>query len=269
MRFLLVASLCLASVVHADDRTEAHKHYIKGTKAFDLGAYDEAISEYSIAYRIKDDPALLYNLGQAHRLANHPADAIHFYRMYLTKVPDAPNRDEVTTKLSELQGRIEQQHATEQQRLEDERKAAEKRANDESRAHSRQTTPTGDVAVVQSSPPIDRKSGRTTMIAGAVVAGVGVGALAGGVACGVLAKQNADALTRAGQMMQPFDSNKQSAGKTEQAAEIALLAVGGVAVVTGVVLVLVGRSHARRAARAQIAPTVGPHAFGAAAMVQF
>lgn len=47
----------------ADERSEAKEHFVKGTKAFDLGAYDEAVNEYSLAYRLLDDPALLYNIA--------------------------------------------------------------------------------------------------------------------------------------------------------------------------------------------------------------
>jgi len=268
MRFLLVLSLCISSAAFGDERTDAQKHYVQGTKAFDLGAYDEAIAEYSTAYRLRPDPALLYNLGQAHRLANHPTDAIHFYRMYLSKVPNAPNRDEVTTKLDELQRQLEQQRAAEQQKREEERRAAAA----QQAGQSPQPTSTPSVTpanVVAPAEVVDHKSGRTTMIAGAAVTGLGVAALAGGISCGILAKQNSDALTRAAQMMQPFDSGKQSAGKAEQSAEIALLAIGGAAVVTGVVLLLVGRAHQHHGARAQLTPLIGAHAAGALTAVQF
>jgi tetratricopeptide (TPR) repeat protein len=267
MRFLLIAALCIGSAGYGDERTDAQKHYVKGTKAFDLGAYDEAIAEYSAAYRIKDDPALLYNLGQAHRLANHPLDAIHFYRMYLTKVPDAPNRDEVASKLADLQREVDRQRAAEQRKADEQQRAAaaERAANNS--AHVSVTAPTAppDGAVTQAAPqPTNRK----LMIAGATGVGIGVAALAGGLACGVLARQSSDDLTRAGQTMQPFDSSKQSAGKTEQAAEIALLAVGGVVAVTGIVLLVVGRTHSHRFAHAQSAPTVGA-SLGGVAAVQF
>jgi tetratricopeptide (TPR) repeat protein len=107
---LVAAVLAITSLpAHADDRSEARDHFVKGTKAFELGAFDEAIAEYAAAYRIKDDPALLYNLGQAHRAANHPAEALRFYRLFLLKVPDTSLRDEVETKITELQKLIDQQ----------------------------------------------------------------------------------------------------------------------------------------------------------------
>jgi tetratricopeptide (TPR) repeat protein len=96
----------------ADDRAAAREHYQKGTAAFDLGAYEEAINEYGAAYRLKNDPALLYNLGQAHRLAGHTQDALRFYKVYLNKLPNAVNRAEVELKIGELQKLLEAQQRT-------------------------------------------------------------------------------------------------------------------------------------------------------------
>src|SRR5262249_20752976 len=110
MRANKIASVVVALLIvgggsrmaFGDDRSEAREHYLKGTKAFDLGAYEEAIAEYTAAYRLKNDPALLYNLAQAARLAGHAAEALRFYRVFLTKVPTTPNRDECERKISEL-----------------------------------------------------------------------------------------------------------------------------------------------------------------------
>lgn len=245
---IVITCLCFATSVAADERTEAQRHYVKGTKAFDLGAYDEAIAEYSSAYRIKDDPALLYNLGQAHRLANHPVEAIHFYKMYLTKVPNAPNRDEVVAKVSDLQATLEQRRRAEQQ----ERQATAVVTTPVAPATSPAAAPV--VAPPPATAPNDR-SGRTLTITGAAMVGVGVATIAGGIACGVLAKQSSDDLTKAAETMQPFDSSKQRAGKTEQALEGALLGVGGAAAVTGIVLLLVGHAKAPGRMRATIVPT--------------
>jgi tetratricopeptide (TPR) repeat protein len=95
-----------------DDVAAAREHYQKGTRAFELGAYDEAIAEYSAAYRLKDAPEILYNMAQAHRLAGHPGDALRLYRQYLVKVPNASNREQVQVKIDELQKLIDQQNKT-------------------------------------------------------------------------------------------------------------------------------------------------------------
>jgi len=96
----------------ADEVSEAREHYKKGTKAFELGAFQEAVAEYAAAYRLRDDPALLYNLAQSNRLANHPLEALRLYRMFLLKTPNASNREEVESKIAELRKLVEQQQTT-------------------------------------------------------------------------------------------------------------------------------------------------------------
>ena len=98
-----------AGMAYASELDSAREHFAKGTRAYDLGLYDEAIAEYMAAYKIKDDPALLFNIGQAHRLAGHAAEALRFYKTYLSKVPAAQNRSEVEAKMAELNKQLEQQ----------------------------------------------------------------------------------------------------------------------------------------------------------------
>jgi tetratricopeptide (TPR) repeat protein len=95
-----------------DDVKAARDHYRKGTRLFDLGHYKEAVEEYEEAYRAKDDPALLFNIGQAYRLAGDTENAIRVYKAYLRRVPGAPNRREVEARISEL-GRVQEQHRRE------------------------------------------------------------------------------------------------------------------------------------------------------------
>src|SRR3954467_4437432 len=94
---LLVLVLMLpALAARAQDATSgAREHYQKGTAFYDLGRYQDAIKEFEAAYELKNDPALLYNLAQSHRLAGNAEQALHFYRTYLRRVPKAPNRTEI------------------------------------------------------------------------------------------------------------------------------------------------------------------------------
>ena len=61
---------------------EARREYI-------LGHWPDAIRAFEEAYRLTGDPALLFNLGQAHRMAGHTADALRFYKIYLAEAPNA------------------------------------------------------------------------------------------------------------------------------------------------------------------------------------
>jgi tetratricopeptide (TPR) repeat protein len=108
--FALAASLAglgaapaWAASVTPEQKQEMKLHYERATRAFDVGKFGEAIDEYGKIYEIGGDPAMLYNIGQAHRLNNQPADALRFYRRYLQRAPHAPNREDVEKKIAELE----------------------------------------------------------------------------------------------------------------------------------------------------------------------
>jgi tetratricopeptide (TPR) repeat protein len=250
----LFAFFAAHSLVRADELSSAREHYRKATKAFELGAFDEAIREYTEAYRIKDDPAILYNLGQAHRLAEHPGEALHFYKMYLTKVPDSPIRAEVESKIDILQKLVDQQRKAPSPAPEPVRQVA---------------PPSPPPAVVEKPAPKPREPappGRAKKIAGIAVGALGVGALATGIAFGVLAKNAGDDLTRLTNMMGTFDYDKQQTGLRDQVVAGVLLGVGGAALATGVVLYVLGQRDARAARRhsaVSIMPTIA-HGFAGA-----
>jgi tetratricopeptide (TPR) repeat protein len=94
----------------ADDVDSAREHFSKGKKLYDVGRFAEAATEYELAYQAKDDPALLFNLGQAYRLAGNSAKAILAYRAYLRNTSAAPNQVEVENWIHELQAAQAQLH---------------------------------------------------------------------------------------------------------------------------------------------------------------
>jgi hypothetical protein len=245
---LALLLLCLPATAHADERSEALQHYEKGRRAFDLGAYEEAAAEYASAYRIRDDPALLYNLGQAQRLANHPVEALRSYRMFLIRVPDAANRDEVERKIAELQKLSAQPKATPTPPSSGAAKAPVAASS------------TPSLALTPPRPADNRQSARAKTTAGGVLVGAGAAIAVGGVVCGVLAKRNSDSLSQLDRNMQPFNSSQERAGKTEQILEGVLSGVGAAAVVVGGALLIVGRREQRRLA---IAPSAGRGLVGA------
>jgi tetratricopeptide (TPR) repeat protein len=111
--FLLaaVAFFVTSARAHAEDAQLARQHYDKGVTLYDLGQYHEAAKEYEEAYKFKSDPALLFNIGQAYRNANEPADALRAYRAYLRRSPDARNRADVEGYIARMQKAVDEQHA--------------------------------------------------------------------------------------------------------------------------------------------------------------
>jgi tetratricopeptide (TPR) repeat protein len=249
----IAACWLVASPVRADDRALARDHYVRGTKAFDLGAFDEAIREYTDAYRIRDNPALLYNIAQAHRLAGHKSEALHFYKIYLSKLPEAANRDEVRSKIEELQKALDQ-----------EAKAQTMPPNAPLSPEARPTAtapPSSPVVAIPAPTPlpeeakpapatrtprsIDLRAGRTPRIAGLTTAAVGVALAIVGVAFAALARQSSDDLTALAHVRQPYDPSKYSAGQTDQTLAGVFLGLGTAALVGGVVAYVVGVRQAR------------------------
>lgn len=86
-----------------EDVEAAREHYRRALNAYDLGKYPQAIAAFEAAYEAKPDPALLYNIAQAHRLNGDLRKAVTFYRTYLRKVPKAPNRAEVEQRIDALE----------------------------------------------------------------------------------------------------------------------------------------------------------------------
>lgn len=99
-----------AATKHDDPQAaEARRHYEEGTKAFNLGEYPRAVTEFKAAYNAKPDPLLLYNIGQSFRLGGDAAQALFFYRSFLRNMPTAPNRKDVEGRIRALEKQVEEQ----------------------------------------------------------------------------------------------------------------------------------------------------------------
>jgi tetratricopeptide (TPR) repeat protein len=240
--------LAAAAAAHADERTVAREHYLKGTKAFDLGFYEDAIREYMEAYRAKDDPALLYNIAQANRLAGHAQEAVRFYRIYLAKQPAGSERADVETKIAELQKAVELQRKTQSQMPPDQ--VIRPADGTATRAEPAQAQPASarPVSAAAASSPHPRLAGRLK-IGGVAAAGSGVGLIAVGIGMAVLAQQAADSYARS----PTFDAGLLDNFHTYRALEGVFVGVGAAAVVGGAVAFGVGW-HRSRSPRLSLMP---------------
>jgi tetratricopeptide (TPR) repeat protein len=102
----IVVILFTVTAFAAPDNTntlQAREHYQSGLAHFNLQEYKEAIPEFEAAYRLVPDGVFLYNLAQAHRLADNPERALYFYRAYLRSEPGAANRQEVEGRIATLE----------------------------------------------------------------------------------------------------------------------------------------------------------------------
>jgi tetratricopeptide (TPR) repeat protein len=256
-----VATIPIAA--HADERAVARDHYQRGTRAYDLGFYEEAIHHYMLAYQAKDDPALLYNIAQANRLAGHAQEALRFYRVYLVKLPRAPNRDDVEHKIAELEKIIVKQQrglppdqvikpsdappplptpatpaTPAPSRPPVAAPSSEPTAPPEVKRSSDAPPPPPPVSVVIARPAAERRAARRLQIAGGVTLGLGVALVGVGGAFAGLAAQSADEINRSA----IFDPARLDDFRARQSLEGVFLGLGAAAVVSGVVVLAVG-SH--------------------------
>lgn len=100
----LLAIVAVVSPAYADDGTRAAKaHVEKAKKLFNLGKFDDALSEYQKAYDAKPLPKLLFNIAQCYRNLGQVDQAIFTYKSYLQNVPTAANRTEVEATIDQLE----------------------------------------------------------------------------------------------------------------------------------------------------------------------
>lgn len=235
VRVVILLLLLAPQSVNADTRSQARLHYEEGTKAFDLGLYDQAINEYMAAYQLRNDPVLLYNLGQAHRLAGHLRDALRFYRVYLQRLPEADNRVEVERKIAELKIAVEKLELPPDNTLGPKVRPPENEPGE--------PVPSTPPAPAPKTPP---PPGRDLRIGGLATGAAGLGLVAVGIAFGVLAQQASNNLSSTSHMGGFYDPAQYTRGKNDQIVEGVTLAIGAAAVGTGVVLYVLGRRQVKR-----------------------
>jgi tetratricopeptide (TPR) repeat protein len=99
----IIAVLLLAAPASAQTGEEAARQAAEGgRRSYNLGQWPEAIAEFEKAYRLSGDPALLFNLAQAHRRAGHTSEAMGFYKAFLREQPMSENREVAEKQLKEL-----------------------------------------------------------------------------------------------------------------------------------------------------------------------
>lgn len=240
-----------------DQKQEMRRHYEKATRAYDIEKYSEAVDEYQKAYELGGDPAMLYNIAQAYRLNDQLPDALHFYRRYLQRSPNARNREDVERKIADLEQSIEAR-----------RKAAKLRPPPAA-------APPAPVPAYLPPPrvvmiPSSKEQGNPRRVAGIVLVSVGAAALVAAGITGHLAAGKGDDLTAASKNGGTFDPSLESSGKTFNTIAIVSAVGGGVMAAVGTVLLVASRKGAQEPSRApSVTPMVGFGTVGASAALSF
>lgn len=90
---------------------EARRRYAQGAEFFRRARYSEAVAELTEAYRLWENPTILYALAQAYEGLSEATRAIETYQLYLDNAPeDDVRRADALAKIGELRGLLATVH---------------------------------------------------------------------------------------------------------------------------------------------------------------
>jgi tetratricopeptide (TPR) repeat protein len=234
--WMVVGLLVVTTPAVAVEPDPARDHYERGLSKYNIAEFDAAIDEFKQSYELSKAPRLLFNIAQAYRLKKDWERALYFYNTYLRNDPHAPNRDDVEARIDEMKQHLDEQQA---------QASGGAPSGGTSSGVASGGVARGNQALTMSPKPSspDRARGRRLEVAGFVTGGIGVAAAA--VGGGMLGLSSSDAGKIRGIVMNgsAWDASAQATydeGTRSQAAGIALLAVGGAAVIAGIVVATIG-----------------------------
>lgn len=109
----LSLSLMMPATVFAQDAMEqARERFMEGRAFYDNDEFDKAAEAFLESYELSGRSELLYNVGQAYRLAGKLTEAEAYFQRYLSELPGAPNAGEVADTVIEIQQAIAASMAT-------------------------------------------------------------------------------------------------------------------------------------------------------------
>ena len=104
---LFCAPLAARAADEANASSKAKEHYLSGQTHYALGEFGEAVTEFREAYRLKNEPAILFNIAQAMRQLGNFKQAYFYYSQYLSRKPAAANRSEVESFMEAMHKKLE------------------------------------------------------------------------------------------------------------------------------------------------------------------
>lgn len=84
-------------------KTHARELYERGARAYAEARYAQAVDLFLEADRVFPTPLLRFNIAKAYDRAGYPSGALLYYRDYLGRAPDAPDVQEVSARVRELE----------------------------------------------------------------------------------------------------------------------------------------------------------------------
>jgi tetratricopeptide (TPR) repeat protein len=158
------------------ERTQARDVFRRAQQHYKLAEYVEALDAFKEAYRLIEDPSLLFNIAQCYRQLNKKEEALRFYRTYLHDAGKAGIDHGTEQIVASLEQAIKEEQAARnaqpQATLEQPPPPVLTPAPNEAPATAVLVTPAVRTA---DKPPVYRRWWLWTTVAAVVVVGVGVG----------------------------------------------------------------------------------------------
>lgn len=92
---------------------QARADFERARLDFDAGRFDRALRGFERAYAATHAPELLYDIGVCHDRLRHDRDALTAFEAYLERVPEAPDRQAVQSRIDSLRASIERRERAE------------------------------------------------------------------------------------------------------------------------------------------------------------
>ncbi len=135
------------STAQADDnKIRARQHFEKGQTHYKLGQFEEALSEYSQAYKLAPLAGFLFNIGQCHRRLEDYEQAVFFLKGYLREKPKAKNRALVENLINDAEKKFKLRKEQDRKQEEQLRQARLKKQEEERTARQLELTIKADQA---------------------------------------------------------------------------------------------------------------------------
>jgi hypothetical protein len=104
---LALATPALAQPQVSDERLRAARaHFSLAQDQYKAHRYQEAVREFLESYKLAKRIDLLYNIALCYESLNDPGRMTSYLNRYLTSRPDAPERQEIESKLYRLSPRV-------------------------------------------------------------------------------------------------------------------------------------------------------------------
>lgn len=248
MRFLLVLAVsfsCLVSTMGVDAQSpqsreariaQAKKAFATGTRAYANGEFESALASFRRAYELTSSPDLLYNIATVSDRMRLDEEALEAYEGYLKARPKSVDREHVEGRIDVLRAAIEARKRAELDAEIEARKAAIDAA-----ARVKAERPLTEYVGPGPGPWITIGVGSAAIVTGAVLVGLGQ------------RDQNKVESAAPGSsyaMVQEMADR----GPRRTKAGVALMSVGGVGVIGGIIWQLTG-GHEEAMPEVSIGPT--------------